>query len=246
MAKLFSECFGHTTPRQVSEWQRRSDVCPEDIFLGIVKGKLVAHVNMESKKLNHGEGLHAETAGIAGVCTDPDYRKKGIGTSLMKRVLDEARRRGISNASLFTGLDNPAIRIYRRLGFVEILTWQTYTKYIDYHVIFALWLRGLNRSIKDSRNAARKLAGWEKSVVIRLREIGLLSFRFHEGRFQKLRQPPKRPDIDFSSDVQTYARIMRGAFHWEDAVKERKLTVSHGEPVDIEMFLRILRWSWND
>jgi len=246
MAKLFSECFGHTTPHQVSEWHRKSDICPEDIFLGMVNGKLVAHVNMETKKLNHGEDLHAKTAGIAGVCTDSDYRKEGIGTRLMKYALNEAQQRGISNASLFTGLDNPAIRIYRRLGFVEILTWRTYIKYIDYPVIFAQWLRDLNRSIKDSRNAARKLIGWEKSVVIRLREVGVLSFRFHKGRFQRLKQPPKRPDIDFSSHMQTYARIMRGALHWEDAVKGRKLTVSHGEPADIKMFLRILRWSWDD
>jgi ribosomal protein S18 acetylase RimI-like enzyme len=246
LANLFSECFGPTTPRQLSEWLKRSDVRPEDIFVCVVDGKLVSHVNVEFKQLDHGEGVHLKTAGIAGVCTDSDYRKKGIVTNLMKLTLDDARQRGVSNASLFTGLDLPAIRIYRRLGFVDVLTWRAYIKYIDFPSIFAKWLRALNRSVKDSKMAARKLEGWEKSVVVQLNEVGALSFRSHKGRFQRLEEPPKRPNIEFSSDLQTYARIARGVVQWEDAVKEGKLTVNRGEAADIEMFERILHWRWDD
>lgn len=246
LARLFSECFGPTTPRQLSEWLRRSEVRPEDIFVGVADGKLVGHVDMEFKQLDHGEGVHLRTAGIAGVCTDSDYRRRGIVTNLMKLALDDARQRGVSNASLFTGLDLPAVRIYRRLGFVEVMTWRTYIKYVDYRSIFVKWLRGLNRSVKDSKIAARKLEGWEKSVVVRLKEVGALCFRFRKGRFQRLKEPPERPSIDFSSDLQTYARIVRGVVQWEDAVREEKLTVNRGEPADIEVFLRILHWRWDD
>jgi ribosomal protein S18 acetylase RimI-like enzyme len=246
LARLFSECFGPTTPRQVGEWLKKSEVAPEDIFVGVVDGKLVSHVDVEFKRLDHGEGVHLKTAGIAGVCTDSDYRRKGFVTKLMERALESARRKGISNASLFTGLDFPAIRIYRRLGFIPIVTWRTYIKYVDYPAVFAKWLRAVNRSLKCSKIMAGKLEGWEKSVVIRLKEVGALSFRFRRGRFHRLKEPPKHPDVEFCSDMQTYARIVHGAVEWEEAVKEEKLTIKHGEKADVEMFKRILLWRWDE
>ena len=246
LAKLFSECFAPMTPRQVSEWLKKSEVAAEDIFVGLVDGKLVSHVDVEFKRLDHGEGVHLKTAGIAGVCTDSEYRRKGIVTNLMKRALENSRRKGVSNASLFTGLDFPAVRIYRRLGFVDIVTWRTYIKYVDYPAVFAEWLRSLNRSLKCSKVMARKLEGWDKSVVVRLKEVGPLSFRFRRRRFHKLREPPKYPDVDFYSDMETYARIVHGAVKWENAVEEEKLTINHGEPADVEMFKRILLWRWDE
>jgi len=246
IAKIMSECFGPTTPRQLAEWFRRADVSPDDIFVGVVDGKLVSHVNMEFKQLHHGEGVYLKTAGVVGVCTDSDYRRKGIVTNLMGLALDNAQRRGFSNTSLFTGFDLPAFRIYRRLGFVDVMTWRTYIKYMDYTSIFAKWLRLLNRSLKDSKVAARKLEVWEKSVAIHLKEVGILSFRFSRKRFQRLKKPPKRADIEFSTDLQTYAGIQRGVVQWEDAAKEGKLIVKSGEPADIETFKRILHWRWDD
>jgi predicted N-acetyltransferase YhbS len=246
LAKLFSECFAPTTPRQLSEWLRKSEVAPEDIFVCVVDGKLVSHVNVEFRRLDHGEGVHLKTAGVAGVCTDSHYRRKGIVTNLMKRALENARRKGVSNASLFTRLDFPATKIYRRLGFLDIVTWRTYIKYVDYPAVFAKWLCDLNRSLKYSKTTARKLGGWEKSVVVRLKEVGALSVRFRRGRFHRLKEPPKHPDIEFYSDIKTYARIVHGAVEWDDAVKEEKLRVSHGEPADVEMFKRILLWRWDE
>jgi len=246
LAKIFSECFGPVTPSQIVRWHRGSNVRPEDIFVGVVDGKPVSHVNMEFKQLHHGEGVYLKTAGIAGVCSDSDYRRKGIVTNLMKLALDQAEQRGFSNTSLFTGFDLPAIRIYQRLGFVDVMTWRTYIKYIDYPFIFARWVRYLNRSLKDSKIAARKLEGWEKSVVIDLKEVVTLSFRFSEKRFQRLKKPPKRADVQFSTDLQTYEKIMRAVVQWEDAVKEGKLIVKRGEAEDIEMLKRILNWRWDD
>jgi len=246
MARIFCECFGPITPNRIRRWHREGPVHPEDIFVGMVNGKLVSHVNAEFKQLHHGEGVYLKTAGIAGVCTDSDHRKKGIVTNIFKLILDHAQQKGASNASLFTGLDLSAHRIYQRFGFVDIMTWRTYIKYIDYPFIFARWLRHLNRDLKGSKIAARKLEGWEKTVVIQLKEVGTLSFRFRKRRFQRLKTPPKRVDIEFSTDLQTYARILRGVVQWEDAVKAGTLLVKRGEPADIEMLKRILNWRWDD
>jgi predicted N-acetyltransferase YhbS len=246
MAEIFSECFGPVTPRRVLQWKRRSGRKPEEIFVGTVDGKLVSHVEAGVQQLHQGEGVFLRTVGIGGVCTDSDCRNKGIVTNLMKIALDRARLEGVSNASLFTDLDIPAHRIYQRFGFVDIVTARTYIKYIDYPSIFAKWLRYCNRLVKADKIAARRLQGWEKSVAVQLRDVGTLSFRVRKNRFQRVRRPSEQADIEFSTDLLTYTKIMRGLVKWEDVVKASKLRVKRGYPADIEMLNRILNWRWHD
>lgn len=244
LAEIYSECFSPTTPRRVEKWLRRAGIQPEHVFIGEVEGKLVGCVNLEFKKLHLGEEVYLGAGGIAGVCTDSDYRRKGIVTNLMKQALNYTKQSGASNSALFTDLDIPAHRIYSRFGFVDIATEKAFIKYLDYPFVFKQWIRRRNRLLKCAKVAKRKLQGWEKSVVIQLKDIGKLSFRFKHGRFQTLKKPPKTPDIMFLIDVQTYTRICWGAIEWEEAVRTRKLVVKRGEPEDIEMLKLILRWMW--
>ena len=83
-------------------------------------------------------------------------------------------------------------------------------------------------------------------MVIQLKEVGTLTFRFKKNRFQRLKKPPKLADIEFSTDLQTFIKIIRNVVQWEDAVKEGKLTVKRGEPAEIEMLNRIFHWRWED
>lgn len=246
LAEIYSECFSPITARIVKKWHRRARVLPEHIFIGEVEGKLVSSVVLEFKKLHLGEEVYLKTGGIGGVCTGSDYRRKGIMTNLMKEALNYTKQSGISNSALFTDLDIPAHRIYSRLGFVDIKTEKLFIKYLDYPFIFKRWIRRRNRLLKYANIAKRKLRGWEKSVVIELKDIGTLCFRFKRGRFQTLKKPPKTPDIIFSTDVPTYTRVSAGAIEWEKAVKTGKLVVKRGEPEDIGMFKRILRWMWEE
>jgi len=247
LAKIYSECFGPTTPRRLKQWHRMSRVLPEHIFVGEVDAKPVSCVEMVFKKLHLGEGVYLKTGGISGVCTDSDYRKKGIVTNLMKLCLNCAESNGASNSSLYTGLDIPAHRIYSRLGFVDIMTPRDYIKYFDFPFVFAQGIRMLNRQLKNSKIATRKLQGWEKSVTLELNEVGSFAFRFRRGRFERLKKPSRNPDIVLSTDIITFTHIIReGVLDWEHIVKTRKLTWKHGEPVDIEMLKRILRWAWGD
>jgi GNAT superfamily N-acetyltransferase len=246
IAKLMSECFDPTPPSRIRLWHRRSGIHPEDVFEAVADGKPVSHVSLEFKQLHHGEGVYLKTAGVGGVCTDSDYRKKGIVTHLMKLALECGQREGLSNASLFTGLDIPAHRLYQRLGFVDVMTLRTYTKYVDYSFVFARWLRFHNRLLKDHRIAAKKLEGWEKSVVVQLGEAGTFSFKFRKNRFRRLRKPPKRADVEFSTDLETYTKLLRAVLSWEDAIESGKLVLKRGEPADVEMVKRILHWSWEE
>ncbi|MBR1685421.1 MAG: GNAT family N-acetyltransferase [Clostridia bacterium] len=53
---------------------------------------------------------------FTGICTDPRYQRKGIGTVLFSLLMDTFRSRGAAFASIFTGTDNRAQRIYIASG----------------------------------------------------------------------------------------------------------------------------------
>jgi predicted acetyltransferase len=68
--------------------------------------------------------LHAGVAGIYGVTTIPEARKKGIATAMTKHALRQARELGYHVAVLSPS--EMSLRIYQRLGFQHYCTLQHY------------------------------------------------------------------------------------------------------------------------
>ncbi|MFN2300233.1 MAG: GNAT family N-acetyltransferase [Anaerolineales bacterium] len=61
------------------------------------------------------QGVH-----ISRLAVHPEHQNKGIGRSLIGRLLEECRRRGIPQITVNTQLHNPhSHRLYRSLGFLE-------------------------------------------------------------------------------------------------------------------------------
>lgn len=54
---------------------------------------------------------------IADIALMPKYRGQGIGTGLLTEVQEMARRTGAAKASIHVEMNNPALRLYQRLGF---------------------------------------------------------------------------------------------------------------------------------
>ena len=50
----------------------------------------------------------------------PRLRNKGLGTTIMRALMDEARRTGIPFRLKVASSNDPSLRLYRRLGFVPI------------------------------------------------------------------------------------------------------------------------------
>lgn len=63
---------------------------------------------------------------LLDLCVDADYRRLGIGTSLMGRVADYARSRGSVMVELTMRAGNPAARAYERAGFIPVDEVRTY------------------------------------------------------------------------------------------------------------------------
>lgn len=53
---------------------------------------------------------------FTGICTDPEYGRRGIATVLFNDLLRAFRQEGAAFTSLFTGEDNPAKKIYLGAG----------------------------------------------------------------------------------------------------------------------------------
>lgn len=55
---------------------------------------------------------------IIDIALLPEYRGRGIGGALMRQLLDEARASG-KPVQIHVEVNNPALRLYERLGFVR-------------------------------------------------------------------------------------------------------------------------------
>jgi ribosomal protein S18 acetylase RimI-like enzyme len=60
--------------------------------------------------------IDADTPSFA-IALDPEYRGQGIGTALMREMLETLRKAGYRQASLSVQKANYAERMYRKLGF---------------------------------------------------------------------------------------------------------------------------------
>lgn len=67
---------------------------------------------------------------FCGIGVDPGYGGDGIGTTLFCMLMKSFKDIGAQFSSLFTGLDNPARKIYERAGFTVIKTWAVMRKEI--------------------------------------------------------------------------------------------------------------------
>ncbi|WP_284642352.1 GNAT family N-acetyltransferase [Paenibacillus silviterrae] len=66
-----------------------------------------------------GYGFIDEATPELGIALLPAYRGLGAGTKLLQALAEEAMKRGYEALSLSVDPRNPAVRLYKRLGFVE-------------------------------------------------------------------------------------------------------------------------------
>jgi ribosomal-protein-alanine N-acetyltransferase len=84
-----------------------------ELMVAELDGELVGTVSV--RQLPVAEAMHLFALEVA-----PPWRRRGIGSAIVRHVLDEARRRGLRSVYLEVRVDNPARRLYHRLGFRRV------------------------------------------------------------------------------------------------------------------------------
>lgn len=98
--KLYTENFGGQT----------GDLC----FVAEVENMIVGAVWV--RIMNDYGHIDDETPSFA-ISLYKEYRNKGIGTALMKTMLDELKKTGYKQASLAVQKANYAVKMYKNIGF---------------------------------------------------------------------------------------------------------------------------------
>lgn len=109
--RLETECFGDEAyPPQLLLFYMK---IPRSLFI-------VAHERPSNRIIGYVIGvIEREAIGhVISICVDPGYRRRGLGTTLMRLIEEFFLREGVCESRLEVRTDNQsAINMYKRLGY---------------------------------------------------------------------------------------------------------------------------------
>lgn len=100
--------------KYIQNWTSR-DYCLVSVFNGLLTG---AAWYKWFNSGNKGYGYIADDIPELSIAIIPQYRNKGTGTLLLENLLVKAKEKEIHSLSLSVDIENPALNLYKRLGFV--------------------------------------------------------------------------------------------------------------------------------
>ena len=103
-----------TSEAQIANRWREQALGYRELLAAELKGALVGTVSI-SESESPPRSLHLFALEVA-----PAWRDRGVGGAIVRWVVDEARRRGRRRVYLEVRIDNPARRLYHRLGFRRV------------------------------------------------------------------------------------------------------------------------------
>lgn len=100
--------------RYIAEFGRVGDLC----FVAEMKGNVIGAVWTRLFSADTpGYGTINAAIPELSISILPAFRSNGIGTALLKRILEQLKKEGYSAVSLSTQPQNPAMQLYEKLGF---------------------------------------------------------------------------------------------------------------------------------
>ncbi len=96
-----------------------------------VEGKDASHLFYDPQRVRLGRDAAVTLAGIGGVGTAPEHRRKGLAGEVLRHALSEMQHDGYNAVGLYTSRRIVAHRLYRRCGFVDMWRRQTACKLLD-------------------------------------------------------------------------------------------------------------------
>lgn len=122
IAELLRKCFdefnrwGVTADDWLSYEEGDYGFKRDNALVAEIGGRLVGHLHLVLRRAYVGESS-VDICGIANVSTHPDFRGRGIATTLVRRAIEVCREMGLPVVSLLTGYGGDGYRVYRSVGF---------------------------------------------------------------------------------------------------------------------------------
>jgi len=159
-------------------------------------GEDVSHLGYAPYHLAVGPAVSVRLAGIGGVGTRPQFRRRGFAGRVFARAMEEIRRERYSCVGLYTGTDIVAHRLYRRFGFVGLHRPRPATKLLDPAEFVA---RKLSAVLAAAAERGIPVADWRCSLELRLDEERPFHLQIESGRARALPRRPRKSDLALSS-----------------------------------------------
>ncbi|MGI6589729.1 MAG: GNAT family N-acetyltransferase [Candidatus Iainarchaeum sp.] len=103
-------------------------------FIVLSEGKIIGHL-----KVTFGKGLHKHRADLSSLVVHPSFRKKGVGSKLVKFVLDNLPQKIFLVLLAVDKNNTPAISLHKKLGFKKygVLSKASFVdgKYVDNYLM---------------------------------------------------------------------------------------------------------------
>ena len=111
-----------------TEWYvRRPGMSPDSCSCALVGDEMVANVFVTLQSVQLG-GQLLQAGLIDTVMTHPDHQRQGLATTLLARSAEHMRTRGASLSLLYTTPGSPAHRLYKRIGYVDVMGVRYYSR----------------------------------------------------------------------------------------------------------------------
>ncbi|AJC72735.1 hypothetical protein X802_05790 [Thermococcus guaymasensis DSM 11113] len=228
IVKLMNECFRTyrnwgLNEEKFREWLKSDPgVSLDGTYLCVEGGKLAAMVHVIDREIKV-RGEFFKTAGIANVCTSPEFRGRGLAKRLLEHALIDSRERGYELSALLAGYGEIAHALYRKLGFRDVY-------FTHYGVMIHDELKNLPRAesvrYATEGDAEEMLKLYERRTeeldgIVR-RDVEYFTEKFIRKTFwHTFFYSEEREALVFDDGkIRGYALVMRGALPGQGIIRE--------------------------
>jgi len=220
----------HTIEIRVIAQRRWQRVVAED------QGRDVSHLSFAPMPVRVGPAGQLHMAGIAGVATEPEYRRLGLASRVFDRAMQEIKAAGYSCVGLYTATDIVAHRLYRRFGFVDVMRHEGALKLLHPGQFVQERIAGLVQGEQGEGG----LADWKCRLGIELRRYQPVYLRVDRGEVALLEAASPDLDLALKTTAGAFARLF-----WEadtiDHLEAAKALQWEGEEAHWQRFAGALR-----
>ena len=203
-------------PRQIAAEVRVRKRGERTRVFAEVEGRDVSHLSYAPYPMQAGGRSTVQVAGIGGVGTEPEFRRRGLARQVLGRAMSEMRGERYSCAALYTATSIVAHRMYRHFGLVDVAEQVRVYKLLDPERFFC-------HALSEMLNGGTVLAGRRPIIELHVRPHDPICVRCGEGGVRPVAGKAGEMDLSLSMSRQTFAALRQGRISLPYATRTRLL-----------------------